>query len=431
MEHALSRQMLHFIDQSPSRYHAVENLAALLQQQGFTELYESERWQLEPGRAYYVRRGGSSIIGFRLPERAAKTVLIAAAHSDSPTFRIKTVPQLADSRYVRLNTEPYGGGIWRSWLDRPLSVAGRVVVQSDEGLESRLVDFAQPTVLIPGVAIHLEHKEKELDAQRDLPVLYGQAGAEDFMEKLAKKAQVKPEQLLSADLYLYLCQPGFVWGASQEFLSAPRLDDLECAYCAAKALGQAGAQQDALALCGVFDNEEVGSTTRQGADSDFLAKTIQRACLALGMDEEGISAMLASGMMLSADNAHAVHPARPELADLQNAPEMNKGVVIKYAANQKYTTDALSAGLFQLVCRQAGVPFQVFYNRSGQPGGSTLGNLSNRHVSLPTVDIGLAQLAMHSPCETAGSKDAEYMLCAMQAFFETPLRRQQNRWQLG
>ncbi len=412
---------LNFAEQSPTAFHAIANLKEALREAGFQELKERDPWIVDEGGRYYVVRNDSALIAFAVPRGGFAPFRIAAAHSDSPTFKLK--PHFEDTvegAYLRLNVEKYGGMIMSTWLDRPLSVAGRLVIREGEKAVSRLVNLDRDAVLIPNMPIHFNRQVNDgysWNPQVDLLPLYGEGDAAGkLMKELAEAAGADPEAVLAHDLFLYSRQPGSIWGAEDAFFSCGRIDDLECAWGCMKAFLGSEAR-DAIAVCAVFDNEEVGSLSKQGADSTFLYDTLTRAGFALGASDGEIRAAMADGFMVSADNAHAVHPNHPEKYDRQNRVYMNKGVVIKHNANQKYTTDAISDAAFTLICEKAGVPVQHFANRSDTPGGSTLGNLSNAHVSLNTVDIGLAQLAMHSACETAGTRDLDYLIRAMEAFW--------------
>ena len=415
-----------FLQSSVSAFHAVSNIGRILEDANYIPLREGEQWALQPGGRYFVTRNQSSLIAFSVPERGFAPAMAVAAHSDSPVFRVKQRAELdAQGKYTLLNTERYGGMILSTWLDRPLSVAGRVVVRTQRGLESRLVNIDRDFVLIPNLAIHMNREINDkggLNARIDMPPLFGDSSARGgFEATVAGAAGVAPEQIAGSDLYLYNRMAPSVWGAEDCYLSAPRLDDLECAYTALCAFTEARAGEHMNLLC-VFDNEEVGSGTRQGADSTFLRDVLTRAARALGADGEQLRACLASSFMVSADNAHALHPNHPEKSDPMNRPYMNEGVVVKFSANQKYTTDGVSNAVFCEICRRAGVPVQVFANRSDLAGGSTLGNISSAHVSIPAVDVGLAQLAMHSSYETAGTRDAQFMARALTALYETELR---------
>ena len=422
-----------FIRNAPTPYHAVETISGMLRENGFFELKEGKRWSLTPGGKYYVTRNRSSVLAFVLPaDGSYNGFQIVASHCDSPTFKIKSNAEIVVRKeYVQLNTERYGGMLCAPWMDRPLSVAGRVLVQEKNGVSTRLVNIDKDMVLIPNVAIHMNRTANDgikYNAQVDMLPLYGDGNASGgFMKEIAAAAGVEEEKILDTDLFLYNCQPGTVWGANEEYISSPKLDDLECAYTSLQAfLTCVPEKLKSIPMCCVFDNEEVGSTTKQGADSTVLYDTLRRMTLALGKDEEELYTAIAASVMLSADNAHSVHPNHPEYTDPTNQVFMNKGIVIKYNANQKYTTDGVSGAIFRSICGKAGVPTQTFFNRSDMLGGNTLGNISNSHVSLNTIDIGLAQLAMHSSYETAGAKDVDYMIDGIAAFFNSSVTTEQD-----
>ena len=412
-------QLFDFIQCSPTASHTAATVRAMLVQAGFTQLLESQPWDLQPGGRYYTTRGMSSLIAFQVPKADFHGFSVIAPHGDSPCFKVKESPELrVDGQYTKLNTEVYGGMQLALWTDRPLSVAGRLAVRTENGVKGVLCDIRRDLLLIPGVAIHMNRGVNEgvkLDPQKDtLPLLGGSQA--DLKKLVAENAGVAPEDILSWDLYLYSRAQGTVFGAEKEFIAAPRLDDLECVFAAAKAF-LAGENRENVTVLSLFDNEETGSLTRQGADSPFLSEVLERLSLSCGKSREEHLRAIASGFMLSADNAHAVHPDSPEKSDPTNRCYLNGGVVVKHSP--RYASDALTAGLFQRICQKAGVPVQVYYNNSKIPGGGILGNLSGSHVALPTVDIGLAQLSMHSPYETAGAKDLDYMVWAMQAFYES------------
>lgn len=412
-------QLFDFIQCSPTASHTAATVRAMLVQAGFTQLLESQPWDLQPGGRYYTTRGMSSLIAFQVPKADFHGFSVIAPHGDSPCFKVKESPELrVDGQYTKLNTEVYGGIQLALWTDRPLSVAGRLAVRTENGVKGVLCDIRRDLLLIPGVAIHMNRGVNEgvkLDPQKDTLPLLGGSQAE-LKKLVAENAGVAPEDILSWDLYLYSRAQGTVFGAEKEFIAAPRLDDLECVFAAAKAF-LAGENRENVTVLSLFDNEETGSLTRQGADSPFLSEVLERISLSCGKSREEHLRAIASGFMLSADNAHAVHPDSPEKSDPTNRCYLNGGVVVKHSP--RYASDALTAGLFQRICQKAGVPVQVYYNNSKIPGGGTLGNLSGSHVALPTVDIGLAQLSMHSPYETAGAKDLDYMVWAMQAFYES------------
>lgn len=415
-----NRDLLHFISKSPSVFHVVRHIKAALLYAGFTEIREEDSWQIKRGGKYVVTRNGSALIAFSVPEDGGNAFKITAAHCDSPTFKIKENPEMRDGKYTRLNVEGYGGMIMSTWLDRPLSAAGRLFVKDNGQIISKLVSLNHPTLLIPSVAIHMDRTVNSGHAwniQNDLLPLYSTDGSADFMETLAQAAKVKAADILGHDIFLYSCSPCILWGPQHEFISSPRLDDLQCAFATFRGFTNGKKQKD-ISVYALFDNEEVGSGTAQGAGSTFLTNTISRLALSLGRSYDEIQAMLAKSFMISADNGHAVHPNHGEYADPVNAPVLNGGIIIKFNASQKYSTDGYSAAVFRDLCLKADVPVQTYTNRSDIPGGSTLGNISNTKVAVPTVDIGLPQLAMHSSYETAGAKDTEYLVKAVSYFFE-------------
>ncbi len=416
----MMERFLNFAEQSPTAFHAAANLAETLRDSGFAELKETDPWFVDAGGKYYVMRNDSALIAFEVPETGFTSFRIAAAHADSPAFKLKELFEDKGEAYVRLNTEKYGGMIMSSWMDRPLSVAGRLAVRDGDGVAVRLVNLDRDAVMIPNMPIHFNRDVNSgyaFDPQADMLPLYGDETAEGgLVKEIAEAAGVREEDILSHDLFLYCRQSGSVWGAEDAYFSCGRIDDLECAWAAVQALVRSPAR-DTIHVCAVFDNEEVGSGSRQGADSGFLYDTLTRLGFALGASDGEIRAAMAGSFMVSADNAHAVHPNHPEKYDKQNRVYMNKGVVIKHNANLKYTTDAVSSARFALLCEKAGVPVQHFANRSDIAGGSTLGHISGTHVSVDCVDIGLAQLAMHSVYETAGTKDLPLLVRALEALY--------------
>jgi len=421
-----TQELLHFIRRSPSCYHAVDNLRAMLREAGYTELRVYEPWALLPGGRYFVVRNESSVLGFRIPEGRPAGFLMAAAHSDSPTFKIKEHPERVGAHYVQLSTERYGGMLMSTWFDRPLSVAGRVLVRQGGEIASRTVALDRDLLIIPNVAIHMNRNANDgmkYQANIDtLPLLGGGNVKDGFLPLVAAAAGCLQEDILGNDLSLWCRDPGTVLGMDDCYIASPKLDDLECAYACTVGFLNAAPSESIPVLC-VFDNEEVGSATRQGAASTFLRDTLRRITQALGCTEEEHQMLLSQSMLVSADNAHAQHPNHPEYADGGNCPYMNEGVVIKYNAGQRYATDAVSDALFRSVCAEAKVPVQVFANRSDLAGGSTLGAIAGTLVPVSTVDIGLAQLAMHSAYETAGVKDLEYLVRAMTCYYGKTLRR--------
>ena len=410
-----------FLDNSPSPFHAVDSAVHLLNSVGFIRLQEGSAWNLTPGGKYYVTRNQSSLIAFRLPKEHLTAWRMTAAHSDVPTFAIKGDRLDGDQHYVRLSAEGYGGMIHYTWMDRPLTVAGRIIIRTESGVESRLVYLDQDLLTMPSLAIHQQrevNKGHEFNGQKELQPLYGLTGGMSLTALLAEEAGVKESAILGRDLFLCPRQKATRIGVNGELFQSPRIDDLACAYATLEGFLQAKGSANLGQIYCLFDNEEVGSGTRQGAKSTLLPDVLERVGGALGLTGEERRMALAHSMLLSADNGHAVHPNFPEKADPANRVYPNGGVVVKYSANQKYTTNGVTAGLFRAICEDAGVPVQIFANRADEAGGSTLGNLLTQLVSIPMVDIGMAQLAMHAAVETAGSEDPAHMARACQAFFE-------------
>lgn len=421
-------ELLTFIEHCPSAFHAVHEIAGRLEQAGFTYLPEAAHWEIQPDGNYYTTRNGSSIIAFRVGgELSDYHFQLCASHSDSPSYKIKNEAELEGSgEYLRLNVEAYGGMIDNTWLDRPLGVAGRVLVRENGAVVSRLFDADRDLLLIPNVAIHFNREINngyKYNRQVDLCPLFsaGELKKGAFDAFVAGQLGVEVEDILGKDLFLVNRQKGTVWGACGEFVSSPKLDDLQCAYASLQSFLQAENEQAVNVYC-CFDNEEVGSNTKQGAMSTFLADVLERINAALGKTRDEYLQAQARSFLVSCDNAHAVHPNHPQKTDEKNCVWMNRGIVVKESANQKYTTDAFSRAVFTELCVRAQVPVQSFANRSDSAGGSTLGNLSNTQVSMHAVDIGLAQLAMHSSYETAGARDTGYAVRALGMFYRTNVR---------
>ena len=418
----MNRALLDYIAASPTAFHAVAHTAEMLDQAGYTHLNESSVWALEAGKGYYVTRNGSSLISFRIPQGEYRGFMMTASHCDSPCFKIKENAELPDEHYVRLSVEKYGGMLCASWMDRPLAIAGRITVRTESGFETRLVDLKDATVLIPNVAIHMNRQANDgmkYNPAVDMLPLYGtKADKGTLRARVAACAGVEEKDIITTDLFVYNPDAGKQWSG---YVSAPRLDDLQCAFTALTAFMQAEESASIPVYC-LFDNEEVGSQTKQGAASTFLADVLAR----IAGSDDALRRHVADSFLISCDNAHAVHPNHPEYMDKNHAVYMNEGVVIKYNASQRYTSDAVSAALFRLVCESVEVPVQMYANRADMAGGSTLGNIANTQVSLNTVDIGLPQLAMHSAYETAGAADTEYMVRALTAFYGKSFRMEQD-----
>ncbi len=411
------RDTAEFIEKHPTCFHVVAGQKELLEQAGFTPLFETEDWDLKAGGKYYAIRNDAAIIAFQIPEGEWKGYSITASHCDSPCLKLKENPEMKDGKYIRMNVEVYGGAILSTWFDKPLSLAGRLTVNDGGQLKNVLVDMDEDMLVIPNLAIHMNREINngyKYNAQKDLLPLYGKADAEDFLEKAAKKAGVEREQILSYDLFVYNRQPFTFWGG--EFMSGPRIDDCMCAYASLRGFLEA-TPVSRTAVHVVYDNEEVGSSTKQGAASTFLKDVLMRISEALHEGSSAYTKDVAASFMLSADNAHGIHPNYPEKCDPVNQPMLGGGVVLKFSANQKYTTDGYTAAQVKMLAEEAGVKIQIFTNRSDVPGGSTLGNISGNQVPVPTADIGAAQLAMHSSWETAGCGDGEQLMKLIKQLF--------------
>lgn len=426
----LAKNLIDFIYESPSAFHAVKSIKKILNKKGFIELGEGERWELQKGGKYFVIRNDSAIISFIVGSGiiAKKGFKIIGAHTDSPSFRIKPCPEIiSENNYIKLNTEVYGGPILNTWFDRPLSLAGRVTIKGKDLLypEAALVNIKRPIMIIPNLAIHMNrsvNKGVELNRQTDVLPLLGLIN--DTLEKdnlliktIAKEFKIEPEEILDFDLFLYEYEKGKIMGLNNEFVSSSRLDDLEMIHAGVTALSNSDVT-DATSILACFDNEEVGSSTKQGADSEFLASTLERIVISFGGDREDYFRSLYKSFMISADAAHAVHPNRGDKSDPTNRPIINKGPVIKISSNQKYTSDSNTASVYEAICKKAKIPVQKFVNRSDETGGSTIGPISSTHVGIRTVDMGTPLLAMHSVRELCGVEDHAYVEKSFEEFYK-------------
>ena len=441
MSRKYAERILNLIEKSPTAFQVIENAGNILEENGFSELKESEIWSLQAGGRYYVKRNGSSLIAFTVPRPDYKGFRIIASHSDSPCPKLKENPEIKSKDYVRLNVEKYGGMLLAPWFDRPLSIAGRIIVRDDSipsGIRSIPVDLDKDVAVIPSLAIHFNKEANSgysYSFQKDmLPIVsaVNESGADrdekgnsTIMSLIAGEAGVEEENIIGHDLCMYIREKGTVWGMNDEFIGSSRLDDQGCVWCtldgfadAVKSESECFDRPEFIKMLCIFDNEEVGSRTRQGADSDFLEKLIARINDNLNRSSEEYYTAYANSFMISADNAHALHPAHTDKSDPVTAPKMNGGIVIKYSARQSYTTDGMSSAFVRRICEDSGIPYQTFVNHSDEPGGSTLGNISNSHVSVSTADIGLPQLAMHSAYEVAGADDAASLRAFAKAFYD-------------
>jgi len=429
LEQEQAQELIDFIHCSPSTYHVVNNIRKELNEAGFQELDLREEWTVEKGGKYFTTKNGSAIFAFQIGtgEIEEEGFQLICAHSDAPGFKIKPNPEIeVEGNYLKLNTEVYGGPILNTWMDRPLSIAGRVLVKSTDPLnpEHLYVKIDRPLMVIPNIAIHLNREVNEgvaLNKQKDMiPLL---AMITDEMEKdnclvnlMAKELKIDAEAIIDFDVNLFEVEKGCIVGLNEEFISSPKLDDLAMSHAGLKAL-LANKGSKKTQILAIFDNEEVGSVTKQGAGSPVLRHLLQRIVFKLGKDMEAFYRAIYNSFMISADMAHAVHPNIPEKHDPTNRPYINKGPVIKIHANQKYTTDGDSGTVFETLCKNADVPYQKFVNRSDLVGGSTLGNVSTGQVDIRTVDMGNPMFAMHSVRETGGVKDNVYIRKVFTYFF--------------
>ena len=419
MENA--RKLIEFIGKCPTAYQAVAEIKARLLASGFTEISEGEVGAFSDGGRHFVCRADSSIIAFF---GSGDGFGIAATHLDSPTFKLKG--DLSGGAYLKLDTEKYGGSILYSWLDRPLGIAGRVVINTENGISVRLYDSARPIAVIPSVAIHQNRSVNDgvkFNPATDMLPLIGLSG-EGLYDAVARECGACKEDILSSDLFVYNAEQGTVAGLNNELIISPRLDNLECTFAALCGFLSAENSGKSVSVFAAFDSEEIGSATKGGADSTFLSDTLAK----IAGDAETLAKMLENSFMLSADNAHATHPNHPELSDKTGSPNLGSGVALKYNANQRYATDAVSAALTKKLAREAGARLSDYYCRADMPCGSTLGSISTTHVGILCADIGLPQLAMHSASETAAVSDLSDMIALMQAHFSSGIEKRGNEY---
>ena len=426
-----ARQLIDFCYASPTAFHAVSTTRALLEGQKFQELVEADSWKIKAGGRYFIIRNDSALLAFVVGSKPAETsgFRVVGAHTDSPCFRIKPMPEMvAEEKYLKLNSEVYGGPILSTWFDRPLAIAGRVACRNRDQLNPtvKLVNIKRPVCIIPNIAIHMNPDANNgfvPNKQTDLLPMLGQISQKleekGFLQNLlATELKVKAADILDFDLFLYEYEKGSVIGARDEFISAGRIDNLASVLAGVQALCAAG-KPAATCVMACFDHEEVGSSTRQGADSQILADLLERVVLASGGGRSEFFRAMARSFIVSADGAHAVHPNMGGKADPTSRPMLNGGVVIKLSASRSYTSDAVSGAAFLQVCEKAGVKTQRFVNRSDMRGGSTIGPISSTHVGIPSVDVGIPMLAMHSIRELCGVEDTLALNKALREFYQS------------
>jgi aspartyl aminopeptidase len=423
-------ELLSFINESPNTFFAIDNVKKELIKAGYKEVLESSPSIIKQNDKVFFVRNGSTLVALNVGKKANPSFHVIASHTDSPCFKIKPESDSKSDIYNRINLAPYGGMLASTWLDRPLGVAGRVLLDKGNKVESKLINLKDLTVMIPNLCIHFNRTANsgyEYNMAVDMQAFISQEKeGEPLKDLLAKRLKVNKEDIVNFDLFTYNKEEGIIWGNDKEYISSPRLDDLECVFASLEAFKNVD-NETAINVLYLSDNEEVGSSSRQGADSDFLKTILIRTCRDLGFDYES---SVANSFLISADNAHAVHPNKASVTDASNKAYMNKGIAIKFNAAQTYTSDALSSAIFQKLCKNAQVPYQFFTNRSDLRGGSTLGNILLSHISFNSVDIGLPQLAMHSSYETAGSKDLIYAIKAFKEYYSSSLIIEENGYRI-
>ena len=422
-EESINKLLLDLFNNSYNEYFAISNIKKLLDENGFICLLENEKYEISLGKSYYILRDGSSIIAFKVPEKLDELYFkIVASHSDSPVLKIKENPTVIENGYNKLKVEKYGGMIVSSWLDKPLGIAGRVCYKNGNAITTRLVNF--PTnLIIPNVAIHQNRDINNgfiYNPQIDLLPILG-LGNNDLFKELLDSTRNKKEEILSYDLNLYNKEKAVLGGINNEFIYSPKEDNLVSAYISILSL-ISSISYDGISLGVVFNNEEVGSSSLNGADSDFLATNLKRISKSLGFSNDELSRALVKSYLVSLDNAHAIHPNHPEMSDNKNNCLINEGVVIKHNSNMLYTSEAISTAIIKLIASKENISLQTFFNRADARGGSTLGNISLTHVSIRSVDLGIPQLAMHSNYEVMGSKDTINAYKLLKALFNSKIK---------
>jgi len=426
---SFAREVIEFIDESPSTYHVVKNCSDILDENGFERIMPREKWEIKKGGKYFLKKSSSTIIAFTVGEDfdVKNGFKIFGAHTDSPCFRIKPSPEIVTENVVRLNTEVYGGPILSTWFDRPLSIAGRVIVRGEDTFFPKTIKIRidEPLLTIPNLAIHQNREVNngvKIDKQNDvLPVISlinKNFEREGYLERIIlKKTEIKKEDIIDFDLYLYATEKGCLLGANEEFMSSPKIDNLASVYTGLIGLVEAEENQDRINVFVAFDNEEIGSATKQGADSNYLLNTLERISLALGLNREDFLQMLESSYILSADAAHAAHPAHLGKTDPTNRGKINEGISIKISAKQKYTSDGYSIAVIKQLVEGTEIQIQPFVNESNELGGSTIGPISSTHLDIDGVDLGIPMFAMHSVRELCGIFDVFYLKELAKEFF--------------
>ncbi len=432
MEYKNVDSLINFLKNSPSPFHVVDHTANILKNNGFERLDIKENWMIENNKKYFVTKNDSALIAFKTGNKnnINDGFKIIGAHTDSPAIKIKPQPEFkGEENYLKLNTEVYGGPILNTWFDRPLTIAGRVSIIEDESLKNVNINFEDPLMIIPNLAIHLNRKVNDgqkIDNQKDLiPIMKVLEEDEDvenyLMDLIAKRLNVKSSEIMDFDLYLRDTEDPIILGSNKEFLNSGLIDDLGMAHAGLQAL--LNNKTAGFKLLVLFDNEEIGSNTGEGADSPLLSNLLERIVYGMNKNRADFLQMIENTFMVSADMAHAVHPNHSKKHDPTNKPVINKGPVVKISSNRRYTTDSYTGGYIKKLCKENNIPYQNFVNNSNERGGSTIGPINLRHLGVRSVDIGNPVLSMHSIRELYGLKDHELMIKLLTAFFNESQER--------
>lgn len=423
---ALVDRLIDFLKRSPSPWHATANLAARLEAAGYRSLSETDRWELSPGDKVYVTRNDSSIIALQLPRAPLTALRMVGAHTDSPALRLKPEPAIVNQGWLQLGVQVYGGALLAPWFDRDLGLSGRVHVRrADGGLQGVLLNVDEPIAIIPSLAIHLDREAnsgRPLNAQTQMAPLLMQGGEAPDLDRLLKRWIAEEHglegcEIVDFELGFYDIQPPSRVGINGELLASARLDNLLSCFVGLEALLGANGEEGAVFVAN--DHEEVGSASACGAQGPFLADVLRRVNAALGeAGDEGFVRLIQRSLMISCDNAHAVHPNFADKHDPHHGPALNAGPVIKVNASQRYATNSATGALFRELCREADVPVQQFVTRADMGCGSTIGPITATELGVPTIDVGVPQFGMHSIRETAGTRDPEYLIRALTTFFD-------------
>ena len=427
MKNQLNDELIAFLNESHNEYLAANAIRNILSKSGFKEIKENETWNLKENSRYFFLRNGNSLVAFVTPYKLNKSEFyykIISSHLDSPALKLKENPAVSTNFYEKWKVEVYGGLINSTYVDRPLGLAGRLIVKTENGLETRIVDTKKAVAIIPNVAIHQNRNINNgfiYNPQVDLLPLAGTSEKAHYFDEIISSFLKDDEELVSYDLYLYNFDRAQYVGFNDDLICGQKEDDLSSAFLSLKALidSETNYNESGIKIAAFFDNEETGSLSFSGADSDLLKSTLRRIALSFNAKDGEYLTAIKKSFVLSADNGHAIHPNHPEMSDDKNLCILNKGILLKFNSNMAYTSDAFTSAFVKTLCKDNNIPYQVFFNRSDVRGGSTLGNISISQESILTADIGMPQLAMHSSFETIGSEDTKHMFNLMSSFYKT------------